>query len=267
MTLEELGAMLTDLEETRRVAQAELGSIGARRERVEALESDRDDLLDYVADIVPEELDELTGQQRNQLYRMLCLEVIPFQGGYEVKGAFCTLGVPPSRTPKATTSNSTSHQQASQQFSRSALQLFLSLVTDFVIRLTSAFPRSASIDGAGSAEHPTRPNATDSHCARARMPTGCTAEVPTAAAFFEGRLRAADEDARGEDERAAEDDLKRRHDEAHIEVAVADEGDGEQLEAYDAESHVERQADVRYEERQGVQDAPDERGDAGYRSS
>ena len=37
--------------------------------------------------------------------------------------------------------------------------------------------------------------------------------------------------------------------EAHVEVAVADEGDGEQLDADDPEGHVERQADVRYEER------------------
>lgn len=40
-------------------------------------------------------------------------------------------------------------------------------------------------------------------------------------------LSTPDQDARGENERAAEDDLKRRHEEAHVEVAVADEGDGE----------------------------------------
>src|SRR5918994_2421210 len=75
-------------------------------------------------------------------------------------------------------------------------------------------------------------------------------------------LRAADQDARGEDERAAENDLQRRHKEAHVEVAVADKGDGEQLEADDPESHVERQVYVRYEEGQGVQDAAYERGKA-----
>src|ERR671913_2635748 len=76
-------------------------------------------------------------------------------------------------------------------------------------------------------------------------------------------LRAADQDARGEDERAAENDLQRRHEESHVEVAVADKGDGEQLEANDPKSHVERQVDVRYEEREGVQDAADEGSEAG----
>src|SRR5918997_2831497 len=75
-------------------------------------------------------------------------------------------------------------------------------------------------------------------------------------------LRAPYQDARGEDERSAENDLQRRHKEAHVEVAVADKGDGEQLEADDPESHVERQVYVRYEEGQGVQDAADERGEA-----
>jgi hypothetical protein len=61
MTLEELGAMLRNLEETRRVAHAELGSIKARQERVKVLEGDRDDLLEYMAVTVPEALENLTG--------------------------------------------------------------------------------------------------------------------------------------------------------------------------------------------------------------
>jgi len=43
-----------------------------------------------MADIVPEALDDLKGQQRTQLYRKLPLEVIPSPEGYEAKGAFCT---------------------------------------------------------------------------------------------------------------------------------------------------------------------------------
>ena len=123
MTLEELGAMLRDLEETRRLAQAELGSIGARQERVEALESDRNDLLGFMADTVPEALDALTGNERNKLYRLLRLEVTPSPEGYEVRGAFCPLELPPSKTPKATTYNSTSHQGSFQHFSWPAFQL------------------------------------------------------------------------------------------------------------------------------------------------
>ena len=107
MTLEELRTMLKDLDETRRVAEAELKHVEARRGRVEALENDRDDLLKHVAGLVPEALDGLTGQERNKLYRMLRLEITPSPEGYEVRGAFCPLELPPSRTRTATTSSST----------------------------------------------------------------------------------------------------------------------------------------------------------------
>jgi hypothetical protein len=107
MTIEELGAMLKDLEETRRVAEAELKDVEARRGRVEALKNDRDDLLEHVTRLVPEALDNLTGQERNRLYRMLRLEITPSLEGYEVRGAFCPLEPPPSKTPTAMTSSST----------------------------------------------------------------------------------------------------------------------------------------------------------------
>ena len=71
MTLEELGAMLRELEGTREVAEAELENVTSRRDRVAALENDRDDLLECMAGMVPEGLDGLTGEERNRLYRML----------------------------------------------------------------------------------------------------------------------------------------------------------------------------------------------------
>ena len=46
MTLEELGAMLKELEATRKAAEAELENVTTRRDRVAALENDRDDLLE-----------------------------------------------------------------------------------------------------------------------------------------------------------------------------------------------------------------------------
>ena len=94
MTLEELGAMLKELEGTREVAEAELENVTARRDRVEALENDRDDLLECMAGMVPEGLDGLTGEERNRLYRMLRLEVTPTSEGYEVRGAFSSSGLP-----------------------------------------------------------------------------------------------------------------------------------------------------------------------------
>ena len=95
MTLEELGAMLRELEGTREVAEAELENVTSRRDRVAALENDRDDLLECMAGMVPEGLDGLTGEERNRLYRMLRLEVTPTSEGYEVRGAFSSSRLPP----------------------------------------------------------------------------------------------------------------------------------------------------------------------------
>lgn len=91
MTLEELGERLQELEDTRKTAEAELEALDARKEREEELEADRDALLEYMAAGVLEGLDGLTGEERNKVYRMLRLEIVPTSEGYEVKGAFCTL--------------------------------------------------------------------------------------------------------------------------------------------------------------------------------
>ena len=90
MTLEELASKLAKLEETRRVAEAELRALDAREERVRELEADRDALLASYAEVVPEALDELSGEERMRVYEMLRLEVKPDPEGYEVSGAFCS---------------------------------------------------------------------------------------------------------------------------------------------------------------------------------
>jgi hypothetical protein len=90
MSLEELGGMLKELEETRKLAETELRNVAARRNRVEELEQDRDDLLGYLTRLVPEGLKELSGEERNRVYRMLRLEVRPCPEGYEVQGVFST---------------------------------------------------------------------------------------------------------------------------------------------------------------------------------
>ncbi len=61
MTLEELGAKLRRLEETRRTAERELAAIGDSLRRSEELEADRDALLESYADVVPGALNELSG--------------------------------------------------------------------------------------------------------------------------------------------------------------------------------------------------------------
>ena len=83
MTLEELASKLAKLEETCRAAEAKLEALEAREERVRELESDRDGLLASYAEVVPEALDRLSGEERMRVYRMLQPEVKPDTEGYE----------------------------------------------------------------------------------------------------------------------------------------------------------------------------------------
>jgi hypothetical protein len=78
------------LEETRRTAEVELAALDAREERVRELEADRDALVASYAEVVPEALDGLSGEERMRVYETLQLEVKPDTEGYEVSGAFCS---------------------------------------------------------------------------------------------------------------------------------------------------------------------------------
>lgn len=89
MTIEELREMLEELEETRKLAQAELDALSARHERVENLNRDRGALLEQMSQMVPEALEALTPEERNELYRRLRLEGTPAEDGYAVRGAIC----------------------------------------------------------------------------------------------------------------------------------------------------------------------------------
>jgi len=91
MTLEELGSKLKDLDETRLHAERELRALKDSQTRVEELVADRDALLESVSDRIPEDLDKLSGEERNTIYRMLQLELTPTpEGLYRLTGAFCT---------------------------------------------------------------------------------------------------------------------------------------------------------------------------------
>ena len=87
MTLDELGAKLTQLDAVRRHAESEIAALKGFQSRVEALEEDRDALIESMSEMVPEALDDLTGEERNKIYRMLRLEVTPTAEGYVVTGA------------------------------------------------------------------------------------------------------------------------------------------------------------------------------------
>jgi site-specific DNA recombinase len=87
MTLGELGSKLKELDETRGLAQAELDALALREQRMEDLEADRDTLLRDMADMLPEALDSLSGEERHRLYGMLRIEVTPIPEGFRVSGA------------------------------------------------------------------------------------------------------------------------------------------------------------------------------------
>ncbi len=68
-------------------------ALRGHQQRVEELEKDRDALLQSMSETVLGTLDDLDGEEKNRLYRMLHLEVTPSEEGYEVSGAICTLGL------------------------------------------------------------------------------------------------------------------------------------------------------------------------------
>ena len=87
-TDEELSEGLAELEETRRTAERELAAIGGRRERIEQLEREKDEVLDSYARMAPEALDSMSPEERHRLYCMLRLKVlVNLDRSLEVSGA------------------------------------------------------------------------------------------------------------------------------------------------------------------------------------
>jgi site-specific DNA recombinase len=89
ITDEELDEALADLEETREAAERELEALRSRRKVLEELERDKDALLEHYARMVPAALDDLTAEERHQVYKMLRLKVLAREDRtYEVSGVF-----------------------------------------------------------------------------------------------------------------------------------------------------------------------------------
>ncbi len=89
INFEELGAKLSDLEEIRATAIEKLEAIRNYQERIEEMEKDRDALLESYALRAPEALNELTHDERHQVYGMLRLRAAVRIGGtIEVSGMF-----------------------------------------------------------------------------------------------------------------------------------------------------------------------------------
>jgi uncharacterized protein YutE (UPF0331/DUF86 family) len=89
MTLDELKAKLEDLEETCQTARRELASLAAEREELDAMERDRDIILDAYAALAPEAMDALSPEERRKVYVILDLAVQALaDGGLKINGAF-----------------------------------------------------------------------------------------------------------------------------------------------------------------------------------
>jgi hypothetical protein len=92
ITFDELRAKLAGIREARETAQRQLAASRGRKERSEGSEMDREALLESLADKVTAGLEDLSGAERNKVYRKLGLVVTPAAEGYEVGGTLCTIG-------------------------------------------------------------------------------------------------------------------------------------------------------------------------------
>jgi site-specific DNA recombinase len=90
MTLEELGSKLRELDNVHKAAEHELAALKDHRRRVKDLEQDRDALIEEMAAMVPDALENLTGEEKTRVYRLLRLEITPTIDGYDVSGSLCT---------------------------------------------------------------------------------------------------------------------------------------------------------------------------------
>jgi site-specific DNA recombinase len=81
ITLAELKEKLNAIEETREVAERELGRLKDLRAEISSLEKDKEALLKSYANLAPEALDSLTPGERQQVYNMLRLVVMAHPDG------------------------------------------------------------------------------------------------------------------------------------------------------------------------------------------
>jgi hypothetical protein len=85
-----LTSKLKELEEAKVLAQAELSGLSERQHRAEELVRDRDALLDFCSESVPEALEDLSSEEKAHIYGLIRLEVVPDGDNFRASGVFCT---------------------------------------------------------------------------------------------------------------------------------------------------------------------------------
>src|SRR5918997_1599500 len=78
---------LEELKHTKALAQAELANLSERRRRVEELTRDKETVLALRSEAVLRGLDNLSPEEKSEVYKLLKLEVTPTPEGMEVSGA------------------------------------------------------------------------------------------------------------------------------------------------------------------------------------
>ncbi|MDP8974151.1 MAG: zinc ribbon domain-containing protein, partial [Actinomycetota bacterium] len=87
MTLDELAAKLSELEDARLTVQWELTKLRGAQEEIEALEDDAASLLASYERAAPEDLEALSPEERHHVYRLMRLEVLSHpDGSLEARG-------------------------------------------------------------------------------------------------------------------------------------------------------------------------------------
>ena len=87
MTLDELAAKLSELEDAHLTAEQELTKLRGAQEEIEALEDDASTLLASYESAAPEDLDALAPEERHHVYRLMRLEVSSHpDGSLEARG-------------------------------------------------------------------------------------------------------------------------------------------------------------------------------------
>jgi hypothetical protein len=95
MTMDELADKLGELEHAKALAQTELENLSERRRRVEELVRDKEAVLALQSEAAVRGLDELSPEEKAEVYRLLKLEVTPTPEGTLVTGALlCSESLP-----------------------------------------------------------------------------------------------------------------------------------------------------------------------------
>ena len=102
ITAEQFRAKSAELEVARAAAEGQLEAARSRLARLKDIEQSKDALISHYVSLVPQKLDELSSEEKNQIYKMMHLRVLAQRDGTLIADWGCNvLPQPPGscRTP------------------------------------------------------------------------------------------------------------------------------------------------------------------------